>query len=273
MFLLRSFARGSLFGEVRPGGRNDELWVFLHGWGRSSADFDGLFSLAAKTDNGPWLARFDMPGFGSSPLPSSPVGTSSYAEMINDAVEVIVGEISAIGQGESPLKVIVMGHSFGGRVALTMAVDRGKCSWLSGLVLSGVPLLRLPEVVRKTRLPYRILRFMSRYGVIPKARMDRYREKYGSADYKNAKGIMRDIFVRVVNEDYSELVRTLEVPTVFLWGENDSAAPVAVAARAQSMNADLVSLSVHPGDHFLAVRDPGLTLAVMAGLSKRIGDG
>jgi pimeloyl-ACP methyl ester carboxylesterase len=51
----------------------------------------------------------------------------------------------------------------------------------------------------------------------------------GSADYRAATGVMRDILVKVVNEEYREELARQTKPVKLLWGENDREVPIAVA--------------------------------------------
>jgi len=43
---------------------------------------------------------------------------------------------------------------------------------------------------------------------------------------------MREVLVKAVNENYEEQLCSLSVPTVFVWGERDTAAPLADVRRA-----------------------------------------
>lgn len=93
----------------------------------------------------------------------------------------------------------------------------------------------------KPALSYRIIRGLNRVGLVTDARMDRIRNERGSADYRAASGIMRDILVKVVNESYEEQLRKLQCDAHLLWGDRDAEVPVAVAQAA----ADLLKESGH----------------------------
>jgi len=51
-----------------------------------------------------------------------------------------------------------------------------------------------------------------------KPRLDIYRKRIGSSDYRNASGIMRKILVKTVNDDIKQLLPKIKVPTLLLWG-------------------------------------------------------
>ena len=56
--------------------------------------------------------------------------------------------------------------------------------------------------------------------------LENLRKKNGSADYNAASPIMRQCLVKVVNEDLTELIHNINVPTLLIWGEKDDAVPL-----------------------------------------------
>ena len=51
----------------------------------------------------------------------------------------------------------------------------------------------------------------------------------GSADYRAASPLMRQILVNVVNEDLTDLLPKIKQETLLIWGTNDTATPIADA--------------------------------------------
>ena len=49
-----------------------------------------------------------------------------------------------------------------------------------------------------------------------------------SEDYRSAQGVMRDVLVRAVNEDYVEEMARVQCSTRLFWGERDTADRVLV---------------------------------------------
>ncbi len=84
-------------------------------------------------------------------------------------------------------------------------------------------------------------------GLISDDAMEARRRRHGSADYRAATGVMRQVLVRVVNEDYADQLRRVTAPTAFCWGEDDTAAPVATARRAWELVPNPVSFDVVEG--------------------------
>jgi pimeloyl-ACP methyl ester carboxylesterase len=168
----------------------------------------------------------DLPGFGASPPPEEPWGSADYARALSPVVEELVG---ALGR---PL--VVLGHSFGGRVALELA--GGSPDLVGALVLTGVP--HLVEVGeggrRKGAVPFRLGRALHRRGLMSDARLDRMRHRYGSADYRASTGVMREVLVRTVNERYDQVLAGVACPVELVWGDDDRDAPLAVARVAET---------------------------------------
>ena len=79
--------------------------IALHGWGRTHRDFDvcleGLNAIS-----------IDLPGFGVSPPPTHAGGAAMYADLISPLLDTC----------RTP--IVVVGHSFGGRVAVHLAEQR-----------------------------------------------------------------------------------------------------------------------------------------------------
>ncbi|MCW2599128.1 MAG: hypothetical protein JWM02_957 [Frankiales bacterium] len=190
---------------------NDPKILALHGWGRSRADWlpalEGHAALAV-----------DLPGFGASPPPPAAWGSRDYAEQLAPLLE---------SGGWT-----VAGHSFGGRVALQLAA--GWPSVVSGVVLTGVPFFRRTGG-GKGPLGFRLAKRAHRLGLLSDATMEQQRHKHGSADYRNAEGVMRDTLVRLVNEDYRDLLAGIDAPVEMVWGATDTAAPLDMAHEAQAL--------------------------------------
>lgn len=232
---LRAYGDGSLFGEAS--GEGPPQVLALHGWARRGSDF------AASLQGFSFIA-LDLPGFGATPAPAVATGAAGYAR----AIEPVLGEF--------PGPFVLVGHSFGGRVAVHLAATRpGR---VKGLILTGVPLLQRHG--RTTPPVFRMARWAAKLGLIPATRMERLRRRYGSADYRAAEGVMRQILVRAINESYEEQLARLALPVELLWGADDAEVPVAVAERAAALltaAGSEVKLVVEPGvGHLLPVAAP-----------------
>lgn len=248
--MLRTFAGGRLFGT--RSGDGEPRTLALHGWGRTHRDFDAVL----RPVDAPELAAIavDLPGFGATPPPTEPWGSADYAECVG----------ALLGEMTSP--VVVLAHSFGGRVAVHLAAARPDA--VRGLVLTSVPLLRLAPV-RRPPPAYLALRSLHRVGLVGEERMERARRRFGSADYVAATGVMRQVLGRVVTESYEAQLDAIRCPVTLVWGEDDVTVPlgVAEAALTRLRNAragDAADLVVVPGaGHLVPLSAPGALRAAV----------
>jgi pimeloyl-ACP methyl ester carboxylesterase len=226
--MIRTFAGGRLFGSVT--GTATPRLLALHGWGRSHRDFDRV--LAPDGEKPLPAIALDLPGFGVSPPPDAVWGAEDYARSVAEVLD------------DMEVPVVLLGHSFGGRVALHLAAQRPHA--VGAMVLTGAPFL--PATTRRAApaLGFRMARRLHALGLVSDARMETTRLRYGSADYNAAVGIMRLILVRAVNESDEEQLTSVRCPVHLVWGADDTAAPVDVAERALGLLSN-GELSVEPG--------------------------
>jgi pimeloyl-ACP methyl ester carboxylesterase len=184
----------------------------LHGWGRTRADW------APVLKGGVPSLALDLPGFGASPEPPAAWGSRDYAAQLAPLLE---------DGGWT-----VVGHSFGGRVAVQLAA--GWPGAVDHLVLTGVPLLKKAST-GKPPLGFRLVKKAHAMGLVTDEAMEAQRRKRGSEDYRNAQGVMRDTLVRLVNEDYREQIPQVTCRTTMVWGAHDTAATLAMAQEAQAL--------------------------------------
>lgn len=239
---LSTFADGRLWGE-RWGGRPPVV-LALHGWRRDHTDFAPVL---AGTD----AIALDLPGFGVAPEPPEPWSSADYARFIQP----VLAEMS-------PGPVVVVGHSFGGRVAVHLAAE--STERVRALVLTGAP-LALPPGTRplKPALGYRVARAFRRAGLLSEHRMAALRRRHGSADYQQASDRMRAVLVKSVVEtragsylgplrEWARRGGALEL----VWGAEDKDASLAGLLEALSaMPALEPTVRVVPGAGHLLVGD------------------
>ena len=244
--MLTTFAGSRLFGVSYGEGTPSVL--ALHGWRRDHHDFDQVLAGGEIP-----AVALDLPGFGSAPPPEVAWGSPEYAE----AVAQIFGEVAD--------RVVVIGHSFGGRVAVELAAahpDR-----VAGLVLTGVPLYRPAGARAKPRLDFRLAKALAARGLVGEARVEAMRKRYGSADYRAAEGVMRDVLVKVLAEDYTAALSAISCPVELVWGDDDTAAPLEVAERIRDALPGGANLVVCPGaGHLTPLSVPGELRAALSRL-------
>jgi pimeloyl-ACP methyl ester carboxylesterase len=189
--------------------------LLLHGWGLRGdlwqRVMDGL------EDNFDLIAP-DFPGFGATEAPPAPWGVSDYMNWI-------IALLDELGIQRAS----VIGHSFGGRVAIKLAALHPER--VEKLVLTDAAGIR-PRRTLAYHLRVRVFkatRWLSRPSLAPEplrawaaARV----ASQGSADYQAASGTVRGSFVRVVNEDLRQYLPRIQAPTLLIWGERDEDTPL-----------------------------------------------
>ena len=242
--MLKTFAGGRLFGA----GYGTELpWVLaLPGWERTHRDFDAVLA-------GFDAIALDLPGFGAAPAPPEAWTTRQYADYVAGVLD------------DMAPRVVVIGHSFGGRVATHLAAahpDR-----IAAQILTGVPALsaRPNDSSRKRQpLALRAAKFLRRAGIVSDHRIEQLRRQHGSADYRRASGVMRDVLVKAVNEEYGSALAAFGGPIDLVWGRDDDQAPLAGAAAAADRFPEMTRLQVLDGvGHFVPHDRPDALIAAI----------
>lgn len=147
---------------------------------------------------------FDLPGFGNEPMVSDDWGVPEYAKWVENKIK-------------NKKDLILLGHSFGGRIAAEIAAS--KPANLKGLILSGAPCLYRPSLPTSTKIKiYKILKQF----VPPSIRKIAY-----SQDLKEA-GKLGKVFRKTVIHDQTEQLKKIKVPTLIVWGDKDNEVPLAI---------------------------------------------
>ena len=156
------------------------------------------------------VISFDFPGFGESEAPKKAWSVQDYENWV----------LELLNQLDVP-KAIFIAHSFGGRVAIRLASD-------------------YPEKVEKW--------YLTKSHQL--AKLERYQNSRGSADYRAAKGVLRPTLVKVVNEDLSSLLNQVTCETLLVWGELDAAAPLWMGQQMEKEMKEATLVVFEKQDHF-----------------------
>ena len=214
--------------------------ILLHGWGQN---IDMMKILGDPLSKDFCVTIIDFPGFGSSPEPKEVWGIDEYADMLHEIVKKL--------KIDNP---VLIGHSFGGRVAIKYA----SLYKTEKVVLFGAPCIRKES---KPSLKVKVLKAMKNLPGM-KNMIEFVKQHTGSVDYRSATPKMRDILVKVVNTDLSAAAKKIEVPTLLIWGENDEAVPLSDAKELEKIMID-AALIVLPGTHYAYVENKVRVLNIL----------
>lgn len=205
--------------------------LFLHGWRLEGAVWFPIIP-ALLQEISCDIYILDLPGFGKSQTPPPSFSLDGYCEIIKAFIEKL-----------GLANITVIGHSFGGRIAIKLAsadsyeVEPHKIEKLAStesyevqprkiekMILvdsAGVPTkdarLEIKKLIAKIAKPFFQIPFLSRL------RQPLYRA-IGSEDYL-ATPELREVFVKVINEDLRPLLSAIRAKTLIVWGENDEITP------------------------------------------------
>lgn len=200
------------------GPENGEPVLLLHGWGSSA---ENMRVIAGALQDTYRVYNLDLPGHGLSPAPAEPLGVPEHAAIVADFIRQVVAQ-----------PVTIIGHSNGGRISLFMASDPDYKSLIKRLILispSGVAPHRPPGYYVKKytakilKAPFQILpKPLKEFG-LDWLRHSLVWKLLGSSDYRALEGVMRETFVRTVTHHLDDRLPDIGVPTLLIWGENDTA--------------------------------------------------
>lgn len=224
--------------------------ILMHGWGCDHSTVASVAATAALTNT---VYNLDLPGFGKTPEPDTVWGVDDYARMVEQFVAALKLENPSLA-----------GHSFGGRVAILYS-SRNPVDKLILIDAAGVKPRRSLRF-RLRQLQFKLMkRLVKLLFSAEKAEqiIEKMRKSRGSADYASASPRMRAIMSRTVNEDLCCYMPNIKAPTLLIWGENDTATPLADARKMERLipEAGLVSF---PGcGHYSFLDNPRQFAAVL----------
>ena len=218
---------GLLLNYYAGGGNKFPALLFLHGW---RAEGTIWFPALENFNFENMIFCLDLPGFGKSELPREPYDVKNYSEIVS-------GFTSKLGLE----KVIVIGHSFGGRIAIKLASKNPK--FLQGIVLvdsagfvDKTLLNKLKRIIAKPLRP--IFKLKPFHGL----RKSIYR-LIGSEDYI-ATPLLRETYLKIIGEDLSGDMKRIDTLTMIIWGAQDKDTPLKHAHKMNESikNSELVVL-------------------------------
>jgi len=198
------------------------------------------------------ITTFDFPGHGQSDLPPA-------AWAVDDFAGLTLELMAALGIDRAS----VLGHSFGGRVAIKLAAAHpDKVDRLVLVDSAGVP---PPQTARRRlkRFASRFANTIGRLGRPGRAVRRKIVARIASPDYKAA-GPLRDTFLAVVREDLRPMMPEIKAPTLLLWGESDEDTTLADAHAMEKLIPGARLLVIKNAGHFSYLDQYGrFRLAVM----------
>lgn len=184
--------------------------LFLHGW-RANAHIWAPVIAHLSTDHMTYYL-LDLPGFGTSETPKHPFTTHDYAEVVRAVITKL-----------NLKNLTLVGHSFGGRIALALAAAHPNL--LKKLILINSAGISKNTTKKKlVRTAARIVKPFFKPSWMQGLRAKIYK-KIGSEDYLETPELQAT-FQNIIDEDLTPLLSKIQHPTHLIWGEDDTQTPV-----------------------------------------------
>lgn len=226
--------------------------VLMHGWGCTHETVRSIADICLKAHK---VYNVDFPGFGAS---SEPAGETVWG------VEEYTRIIERLSEEENIERPILIGHSFGGRVAIVYA-SRHSVDKVVLVDAAGVKPRRKLKYYLKV-YSFKVAKWWLNliYGrEKASARIDRLRKKRGSSDYADSSPVMKAVLSKVVNEDLCHLMPEIKAPTLLIWGKDDTATPLRDAKKMEKLIPDAGLVAFDDCGHYSFLDNRGGFSAVL----------
>jgi len=223
--------------------------IILHGWGLRGNVYEPLALLLKNAGFSVYAP--DLPGFGSEPLVNNAMTLDDYVAFVYRYI-----------QQNKLAAPILIGHSFGGRIAIKYVFRHPDA--VSKIVLTGVPVIRHQSLRKK--IAYVIAVVGGRVlKTLPVKMQDIFRKilykSIGEWDYYKS-GSLRQVFKNIVSEDLVSCAKNLKIPVLLVWGENDHITPSSDVEKIKKLIPQAQSIIVSNTDHKLPYLEPKEFFAV-----------
>jgi pimeloyl-ACP methyl ester carboxylesterase len=189
--------------------------IILHGWQSSKEKWQRVKE-NIESDEIEVIVP-DLPGFKPETELKEPWNLDNYVEWLKDF-------------SQDREKFFLLGHSFGGRVAIKFATRYPEK--LYGLILvSAAGIKREKSQIFSTSINFfnTILELPFLRKFKPFLRKLFYRYILRKTDYLEAQGALKETFKNVVEEDLTPFLKEIKIPALILWGEKDKITPLSDA--------------------------------------------
>lgn len=217
--------------------------LFLPGWQDTLHSFDAIAKDLIPNYR---IIRLDLPGFGATETPAEPWDLDCYITFVAEFIKKLTIVPTAI-----------VGHSFGGRITIKGLATQT-------LAAEKIILIAAAGITHRRTWRNTILQALAKTGrlltTIPPLSFWRQtlRKKLYRAigsDYFAA-GRLKETFLKVIAEDLSQVAPKIAVPTLLIWGADDTATPLTDGQKLhQLISGSKLEVITNTG-HFVHQQEP-----------------
>lgn len=216
--------------------------LILHGWGSRAKNWSKINALLEERGHNVFAP--DLPGFGENPAPEGSWSIDDYVGWAKRYIDANLKE-----------QFFLIGHSFGGAVAIKCAIRYPQL--IRKLILVAASYRRRKTTKRlilaMTAKCFKIFSFLPFYSLFRRAF---YKFIVKKSDYLYTAGTMRESYLKIVQEDLTDVVLSIKIPTAIIWGDRDSITPIenALLLNKSIQNSELTIIK--NGNHDLERKVP-----------------
>jgi pimeloyl-ACP methyl ester carboxylesterase len=183
-------------------------FLILHGWGAGQSSWNKVQDILAEHFQ---VIALDLPGFGKSQ--NTPKGwyLQDYINFLLDFLNYLKVE-----------QFYLLGHSFGGRIAIKLSVQFSKKIEKMILVdAAGIKGRR--DFIINSAQKIRHFSFLPGYNFLRKIF---YKFIFRNTEYLAEQGSKKETHQKVVAEDLAPFLEKITIPTLIVWGKKDKITPL-----------------------------------------------
>ncbi|PIR05136.1 MAG: alpha/beta hydrolase [Candidatus Liptonbacteria bacterium CG11_big_fil_rev_8_21_14_0_20_35_14] len=241
---MQKLINNQIISYFKKAGDSSPTLVFLHGWRSEGRVFTQIINNIPKKT----IYALDLPGFSVSQSFKDGATLGDYANLVNEFIK-----------SENINEAILIGHSFGGRIAIKLASKNA--SWIKKIVLvdsAGLQEKNLKKFIYKI-----IAKIVKPFFYIPG--LDSLRQtiyKKIGPDYL-ATPAMQKTFLNIINEDLEPLLKNINQETLIVWGQDDDITPISMAKTLkQNINNAKLEIIENAG-HFCFIDQPQKFITIL----------
>lgn len=236
-------------------GQGNKNIILLHGWGGSMESLSKLQDELAKTDDFR-VYNIEWPGFGNSKL------TEGRKLRFGDYTECLQSFIKS----QKITQLTLVGHSFGGKVALDLVLKEPQL--IEDLILVNSSGVKPKNTLKKTVLflPTKLMGLVfSLPGLIkvkPFFRKAYYKAIVREGDYLKA-DLLEDTLKDVLKVNFDDKLPEIKTKTLLVWGEKDSYTPLWMGQKMANEIKDAKLEIVKDAKHNLPLVNPEIVATII----------
>ena len=218
--------------------------ILLHGWLCTHKTVKIIADHLSKYFK---VYNVDVIGFGKSEMPDEPMNSDDYGDWLKKLIKAL--------NVKNP---VLIGHSHGGRTIIDYCYRKlGSAKKIVLIDSAGIKKKRKPKYYIKVGT-FKLLKNI--FKILPKTEGFRNMNQrainyFGSADYKSSPLVLRQSMSIFINEDLTNELNKIDVPTLIVWGDNDTQTPLWQGELMNMKIKDSKIVVIENADHYSFLRD------------------